>query len=79
MTPTRSCRVGRTARCDGLTSAPRPAVQKKTAKMYGDNCDDFLLSVCDLVYMYSEGGGLRGGEGGSRGDFYHVEKLALYG
>lgn len=35
-TPTRSCHVAKTARCDGLTSAPKPAALKKTAKTYGD-------------------------------------------
>lgn len=41
MTPTRFCRVERTARCDGLTSARRRAALKKTAKMYGDSFDVF--------------------------------------
>lgn len=33
-TPTPSCPVGKMERCDGSTSAPRPAAQRKTARMY---------------------------------------------
>lgn len=45
MTPTRFCRVGRTARCDGLTFAWKRAALKKTAKMYADSRHSFLLHI----------------------------------
>lgn len=44
-TLTLSCHAGRTARCDGLTSARKLAALKKTAKMYGDVYGVCLLSV----------------------------------
>ena len=44
-TPTRFCRVGRTAQCDGLTFAWKRAALKKTAKMYADSRHSFLLHI----------------------------------
>lgn len=41
MIRTRSCPVGKTARCDGSTSERRRAALKRTAKMYGDSCGIF--------------------------------------
>lgn len=51
-TPTPSCRAGRTARCDGSTSAWRRAARKKTAKTYADSCgfaQSGALVICSLL------------------------------
>lgn len=54
-TPTRSCRVGRTARCGGSTCAQKPAAPKKTVKMYGDSWDSYLFIFTEHS-LYSSSG-----------------------